>query len=276
MANQDRYPNQFASRDFEDRSRFRNHQSDQYDREFGTENFSQNRSAGYRDNQTRYTPDRYTSIEGDRFQEGDRYQSDRSAPYSNRSAQRRGGDPNLDELSYRRGRAYRDGSDDSFGNRDQNFRNRNQDFRSDNRQRSLANQNSGYRTDYYEDTPDWMDKYENERSNARNDTYRGSTDTHRGKGPKGYQRSDQRIQEDISDRLSYDGSVDASDIELKVNDCEVTMDGQVDSKYAKRRAEDCADSVSGVTHVQNNLRVQSRSDDRGKGTQNSSSQKSKS
>ena len=36
----------------------------------------------------------------------------------------------------------------------------------------------------------------------------------------------------------------------------MTLTGTVDGRDAKRRAEDIADSVPGVTHVQNNLRVQ--------------------
>ncbi|WP_199489465.1 BON domain-containing protein [Pseudotabrizicola alkalilacus] len=78
---------------------------------------------------------------------------------------------------------------------------------------------------------------------------------HRGKGPRGYQRSDERIREDVSDRLSDDPRVDASEIDVTVESGEVTLAGEVTSKYAKRYAEDCADAVSGVTHVQNNLRV---------------------
>ena len=35
---------------------------------------------------------------------------------------------------------------------------------------------------------------------------------HRGKGPKGYTRSDERIKEDIHERLTYDGQVDAREI----------------------------------------------------------------
>jgi osmotically-inducible protein OsmY len=78
---------------------------------------------------------------------------------------------------------------------------------------------------------------------------------HRGKGPRGYRRSDARIQEDVSDRLTDDPDVDASDITVTVKEGEVTLDGHVDTRFAKRRAEDGAEDVSGVTHVQNNLRV---------------------
>ncbi|WEX73813.1 BON domain-containing protein [Sinorhizobium numidicum] len=84
---------------------------------------------------------------------------------------------------------------------------------------------------------------------------RRNMDQFRGKGPKGYTRSDSRIQEDVSDRLSDEGALDASDIEVSVVNGEVQLSGFVDSKWAKRRAEDCVEGVSGVTHVQNNIRV---------------------
>ncbi|HWU64067.1 MAG TPA: BON domain-containing protein [Ensifer sp.] len=77
----------------------------------------------------------------------------------------------------------------------------------------------------------------------------------RGKGPRGYQRADERIQDDVNDRLSDDPRLDASDIEVTVKSSEVTLSGEVASRADKRRAEDCVESVSGVTNVQNNLRV---------------------
>lgn len=79
---------------------------------------------------------------------------------------------------------------------------------------------------------------------------------HRGRGPRGYTRSDDRIREDVHDRLTDDPYVDASDIEVEVKGGEVTLTGRVDSRQVKRRAEDIAEAVSGVSHVQNNLRVQ--------------------
>lgn len=83
---------------------------------------------------------------------------------------------------------------------------------------------------------------------------------HRGRGPKGYQRSDERILEDVNDRLTDDPHIDASDIEVTVKNREVTLNGLVKSRFEKRHAEDLADSVSGVTHVQNNLRIQQYAD----------------
>jgi osmotically-inducible protein OsmY len=83
---------------------------------------------------------------------------------------------------------------------------------------------------------------------------------HRGRGPKGYRRSDERIRDDVSDRLSDDSWLDASDIEVRVDNSEVTLDGTVSSRDDKRRAEDLAERVSGVDHVQNNLRVRRQGD----------------
>jgi osmotically-inducible protein OsmY len=78
---------------------------------------------------------------------------------------------------------------------------------------------------------------------------------HRGHGPAGYIRSDERIREDASDKLTEDWRVDARAIEVSVASGEVTLDGSVPSREQKRRAEDLVDSLSGVKHVQNNLRV---------------------
>lgn len=80
-------------------------------------------------------------------------------------------------------------------------------------------------------------------------------DRHRGKGPKGYVRTDERILKDISDHMSEDGMLDASKIEVSVADGEVTLSGSLSNRFEKRRAEDCADSISGVRHTQNDLRI---------------------
>jgi osmotically-inducible protein OsmY len=78
---------------------------------------------------------------------------------------------------------------------------------------------------------------------------------HRGRGPKGYKRSDARIEEDVNDRLTDDPYLDASDVHVQVKDSEVTLSGTIRRREDKRRAEDLAELVLGVTHVQNNLRV---------------------
>ena len=79
-----------------------------------------------------------------------------------------------------------------------------------------------------------------------------------GRGPKGYRRSDERIREDVCDRLADHPQIDASEIEVEVHNGEVTLAGTVDNRYAKRLAEDIADTVSGVQDIHNRLRVAQR------------------
>lgn len=86
---------------------------------------------------------------------------------------------------------------------------------------------------------------------------------HSGKGPKGYQRSDERLKEEISDRLTDDGEIDASEIEVDVEKGVVTLRGTIDSRDLKWRIESLCDGVSGVQDVQNQLRVQRSSDRKG-------------
>lgn len=78
---------------------------------------------------------------------------------------------------------------------------------------------------------------------------------HTGKGPIGYERSDERIREDLMDRLWLDGAVDASEIEVVVDDGEVTLSGTVPNRRMKRRAADLAEDVAGVHDVFNQMRV---------------------
>jgi osmotically-inducible protein OsmY len=78
---------------------------------------------------------------------------------------------------------------------------------------------------------------------------------HRGRGPKGYRRSDERIRDDVNDRLTDDAWLDASHVEVAVENGDVTLSGTVADRPAKRRAELLAEAVSGVGNVQNNLRV---------------------
>ena len=74
-----------------------------------------------------------------------------------------------------------------------------------------------------------------------------------GKGPKGYKRSDERIQEDVNEALTRHYDVDASDIEVSVLDGEVTLAGTVANRQMKRRAEEAVEFCSGVKDVHNQL-----------------------
>ena len=88
---------------------------------------------------------------------------------------------------------------------------------------------------------------------------------HTGRGPRGYQRTDERIREEINERLTAHGLIDATEVECGVRSGEVTLTGFVDSRAAKRAAEDLAEDVYGVREVHNELRVRSHASDTGVG-----------
>lgn len=95
--------------------------------------------------------------------------------------------------------------------------------------------------DRYRDDPSWIERAEQ---------------SFRGRGPKGYSRTDERIREDLSDRLMDDPLVDASEITVHVSQGEITLEGSVETRRQKHRADDIAEQVRGVIDVHNRLRVQ--------------------
>lgn len=92
------------------------------------------------------------------------------------------------------------------------------------------------------------------------------------RGPKSYRRSDERIKEDINDRLSDQYHLDATDIEVEVANGEVILTGLVDSRADKRKAEDIAEHVLGVTHLENRLRIKGQNYAAQPSSQNQSSE----
>ncbi len=101
----------------------------------------------------------------------------------------------------------------------------------------------------------------------------GEQGRYAGRGPKGYQRSDERIREDVCERLAQHPEIDAGEIEIQVKSGEVTLTGTVNRREEKRMAEDVAESVSGAKDVHNQLRVQSQSEMAGQGTQSGQSKR---
>lgn len=83
----------------------------------------------------------------------------------------------------------------------------------------------------------------------------GSYGEHAGKGPKGWKRTDDRIKEEVCERLCDAGDVDASSIDVSVSNGEVTLKGMVNDRSQKRAAEDAICELSGVMDVNNQLRV---------------------
>jgi len=78
---------------------------------------------------------------------------------------------------------------------------------------------------------------------------------HRNVGPLNYHRADNRIAEDVSDRLMMDDEIDPSSMEVQVENGEVILTGSVSTRFEKSLAEQIADSVAGVTDVQNRLSI---------------------
>lgn len=78
----------------------------------------------------------------------------------------------------------------------------------------------------------------------------------RGRGPRTYQRSDERIREDLCDVLLQDHYIDATDIEVVVSRGEVTLTGKVADRWEKFRAENISANVAGVRDVTNQLKIE--------------------
>jgi hypothetical protein len=75
-----------------------------------------------------------------------------------------------------------------------------------------------------------------------------------GFGPRDYRRPDQRIEEEVVERLAEASWVDASDIEVEASDGVVTLAGEVEWRREQRAAEMIAAEVTGVVDVVNTLR----------------------
>lgn len=175
---------------------------------------------------------------------------------------------------------YRSGNlgNDNNRNNDYNDADYNNIFRTQN-QRNDYNRGGYYRggdtgenygavnyrrgNNYNEDRRDWWDKasdevsswFGDEEAERRRRMDKRMSGEHRGKGPRNYKRSDERIREDINDRLYDDPYIDASDIDVKIEDDVVVLTGTVDNREQKRRAEDIIERISGVHNVENRLRV---------------------
>jgi len=139
-------------------------------------------------------------------------------------------------------------------NRNQQY-SRNQVQNNSNRGGNNMQQNQSWMDKARHEVGTWFSDDDDQNKQHRNVNASKPMENHRGKGPRNYQRSDERIREDVCDRLADDDMLDASDIEVNVNGSEVVLSGTVLSREAKRHAEDLVESVSGVRHVENRIRV---------------------
>jgi hypothetical protein len=78
-----------------------------------------------------------------------------------------------------------------------------------------------------------------------------------GRGPKGYQRSDERIKDDLCERLTRAPDIDPSDVTVEVARGKVTLDGRVDARWVKHQIENLVDACPGVKDIDNRLSVES-------------------
>lgn len=88
-------------------------------------------------------------------------------------------------------------------------------------------------------------------------SYAGGEPSHRGRGPQGYQRSDDRLKELVCERLTDDPRIDASNITVDVTGQTVKLTGSVDARHTKYQVEELVERLGGVKDIDNQLRVQS-------------------
>jgi osmotically-inducible protein OsmY len=77
----------------------------------------------------------------------------------------------------------------------------------------------------------------------------------RSRGPRSYQRSDERIREDVCERLFGDTGADATDVVVEVAAAVVTLGGSVPEAEDKRRIETIATRTLGVADVIDRIQV---------------------
>jgi osmotically-inducible protein OsmY len=193
-----------------------------------------------------YNRDDYTGSRWDYGREGRHSEFDRESGYT-------GG-----RSGY--GRGTFTGSGFESGRGEGQYRGRQRGYSSEQQSRYSR----GYQGEEQEEDRGWLEKVadavaslfgdEDAARRRRMDEIRSGE--HRGRGPKGYRRSDERIREDINDRFTDNDFLDASDIEVIVSEGEATLTGIVKDRNSKRLAEDIAERVSGVRNVENRLRVQ--------------------
>jgi osmotically-inducible protein OsmY len=97
--------------------------------------------------------------------------------------------------------------------------------------------------------------YQQASGQAGQDRYRYEEQLRRGRPPRTYKRSDDRIHDEICELVARDSDVDASEVDVKVESGEVTFTGTIEDRRSKRELEDIAERVFGVVDIHNNVRV---------------------
>jgi len=92
-------------------------------------------------------------------------------------------------------------------------------------------------------------------NDANTDTADGEPVNPIGVGSHELKLSDQRIVQEMDDHLAEHSYIDATAIVVTVKDGVLTLDGSVPDDDQKHYAEEVAQKVSGVTQVQNRLKI---------------------
>ncbi len=83
------------------------------------------------------------------------------------------------------------------------------------------------------------------------------TGPYAGRAPMGYERSDERIREEICEELTRRPDIDPSRLTVSVTNGEVRLEGEVEDLASRRLADEIATRCTGVRQVHNVLRVAS-------------------
>jgi osmotically-inducible protein OsmY len=85
---------------------------------------------------------------------------------------------------------------------------------------------------------------------------------HRGKGPKGFTRSDERLKEHVNELLMEHAEIDATHVEVEVHSGVVSVAGTVEDRQQRRAIEDLIEGIFGVTEVQISIKLANRASSR--------------
>ena len=100
------------------------------------------------------------------------------------------------------------------------------------------------------DDRSWMDRCADDESQGRKH--------HRGRGPKDWSRDDQRLYEEVCERLLHDRLIDARGIEVVVEDGVVTLRGEARAASDPMLAEQLVREIPGVKGLQVSLALHPR------------------
>ena len=77
-----------------------------------------------------------------------------------------------------------------------------------------------------------------------------------GVGPKGYQRSDERLHEDVCEALKNHVEINASEIEVLIKQGKICLNGTVEDRQQRRLVEELLEKIPGIGEVENHLRTE--------------------